>query len=209
MNPPSTAPPKRRAYDSPARRQQAAQTRDRIVSAGAALAHGFASWNWGELTFRAVAERAGVGERTVYRHFPTERLLHDAVMQRLEDDAGFTYEDVTLDNITAVTGQVFAALQRFSVSNSSQSPDDATFTGVDRRRREALTRAVSGATPHWSQDQRDVVAGLLDVLWHVPNYERLVGPWNVPGADATAALAWLMDKVLAAIADDDPPPTFA
>ena len=58
--------------------------------------HEFDSWHWNALTFRAVAERAGVGERTVYRHFPTERHLHDAVMARLEEEAGVTYEDLEL-----------------------------------------------------------------------------------------------------------------
>ena len=77
--------------------------------------HEFDSWNWRDLTFRAVAERAGVGERTVYRHFPTERHLHDAVMARLESEAGVSYEDVDLSTLAETTARVFAALQRFSV----------------------------------------------------------------------------------------------
>jgi AcrR family transcriptional regulator len=181
----------------------------RIVSAGAELARGFASWNWQELTFRAVAERAGVGERTVYRHFPTERHLHDAVMQSLEDDAGISYDAVDLGNVTDVTARVFAALQRFSADRETPATDDPTLTGVDDRRTAALRQAVSEATPHWSQSRRDVAAGLLDVLWSVPNYERLVGRWNVPAADATAAITWLMDEVLAAIADEEPRSPFA
>src|SRR3954468_19362810 len=131
MNEPSRGTGMRRAYDSPARRHQAAQTRDRIVTAGADLAHGFASWDWRDLTFRAVAERAGVGERTVYRHFPTERHLHDAVMQRLEDDAGISYEDVDLENLAEVTSRVFASLQRFTVAETLRTPGDPTFAGVD------------------------------------------------------------------------------
>ena len=209
MDEPSTTPRERRTYDSPARRRQAGQTRMRIVAAGAELVHGFASWDWRELTFRAVADRAGVGERTVYRHFPTERHLHDAVMQRLEDDAGVSYDDVRLDNVTDVTARVFAALQRFSADNDAHVTDDPTITGVDDRRRAALQQAVADATPHWTQSQRDVAAGLLDVLWSVPNYERLVGRWNVAGADATAALTWLMDTVLTAITADESPTPFA
>src|SRR5436305_10897149 len=57
-----------RRYDSPLRRERAAQTRDSIISAGAELVHEFSSWDWRKLTIRAVAERAGVHERTVYRH---------------------------------------------------------------------------------------------------------------------------------------------
>ena len=75
-------------YDNSARAEKAGKTRERIIAAGSELVHAFDSWNWRDLTFRSVAERAGVGERTVYRHFPTERHLHDAVMQRLESEAG-------------------------------------------------------------------------------------------------------------------------
>ncbi len=193
----------RRNYDNRARRQKAAETRGRIVTAGTELVHGFDTWNWRDLTFRAVAERAGVGERTVYRHFPTERHLHDAVMQRLESEAGIRYEDVNLGNLAEVTGRVFASLQRFSVRQSVQTPADPTFVTVDHRRRDALLRAVSAAAPHWSEADRQLVAGLLDVLWNLPSYERLVGVWNIDGDDATRAIGWLMDKVIQSIEQDE------
>ncbi len=100
-----------RSYHSPARQKAAAATRERIVDAGTQLVHGFTTWDWDELTFRAVAERAEVSERTVYRHFPTERHLHDAIMGRLEDEAGIAYEDVELGNLADVTARVFACAQ--------------------------------------------------------------------------------------------------
>ncbi|HET6950483.1 MAG TPA: TetR/AcrR family transcriptional regulator [Acidimicrobiales bacterium] len=196
----------RRRYDSPVRRQKAAETRARIVSAGSELVHGFASWDWQGLTFRAVAERAGVGERTVYRHFPTERHLHDAVMQRLEEEAGITYEDVELANLAEVTARVFASLHSFAVAESVRAPDAPTFVAVDQRRRQALRRAVSASTPHWSDAQRATVAALLDVLWNLPSYERLVSVWNLPGEDATQAITWVIGKLVQAIEDDEPPP---
>jgi AcrR family transcriptional regulator len=195
----------RRGYDSPLRRQKVAQTRDRIVSAGSELVHGYASWDWQGLTFRAVAERAGVGERTVYRHFPTERHLHDAVMQRLEDEAGITYEDVEMTNVAEVTARVFATRRSFAVSGSVTAPDDPTFVAVDERRRRALLRAVSASTPGWSDADRETVAALLDVLWNLPSYERLVGVWNLPSEDATRAITWVIGKLVQAIEDDDPP----
>jgi AcrR family transcriptional regulator len=196
-----------RRYDSPVRRHRAAQTRARIVSAGSELVHGFASWDWRELTFRAVAERAGVGERTVYRHFPTERHLHDAVMQRLEEEAGITYEDVGLANLTDVTARVFATRRSFAARESVREPDAPTFVAVDERRRDALLRAVAASAPHWSDTERETVAALLDVLWNLPSYERLVGVWNLADEDATRAITWVMSKVVQAIEDDDPPPT--
>ncbi|MGV0870925.1 TetR/AcrR family transcriptional regulator [Mycolicibacterium sp. XJ879] len=200
----STAP--RRSYDNRARRQKAAQTRKRIIEAGSALVHEFQSWDWRGLTFRAVAERAGVGERTVYRHFPTERHLHDAVMTQLEAEAGVSYEDVDVDNLGAVTARVFASLQRFAVRQTMPTPADSAFVSSDQRRRAALLRALSAAYPDLPEAQRCAVAGLLDVLWSPTSYERLVGGWALSGADATRAIEWLMAQVLAAIERADQVP---
>jgi AcrR family transcriptional regulator len=194
-----------RRYDSPVRREKAAETRRRIVEAGSALVHELTSWDWADLTFRAVAERAGVGERTVYRHFPTVRHLHDAVMQRLEEEVGIRYEDVTLDDLAEVTARVFASLRSYAAGGSVQEPDDPTFVSVDERRRAALVRAVTAATPRWSDADRTTVAALLDVLWTPPAYERLVGAWSLDGEDATRAITWLMGRLLATIETDDPP----
>src|SRR3954468_5487491 len=178
----------RRRYDNRARQEKAAQTRERIVAAGRDLVHGFDSWNWRDLTFRAVAELAGVGERTVYRHFPTERHLHDAVMQRLEQEAGITYEDVTLDNLGAVTAKVFSSRRSFAVGERVSAPESPTFVAVDQRRRDALERAVAASTTRWSDRERAMTAALLDVLWNLPSYERLVGVWNLTADEATRAL---------------------
>jgi len=196
----------RRPYDNSARAEKAAQTRERIITAGSELVHAFDSWDWRDLTFRHVAERAGVGERTVYRDFPTERHLHDAVMQRLESEAGIAYEDVDLDNLGEVTARVFASLQRFAVRDSVDMPRDPTFVGVDARRRDALLRAVTASAPRWTEREQRVTAGLLDVLWNLPSYERLVGAWGVDGPTATDAVTWLMAKVVEAVEKGDPPP---
>ena len=201
-----TAAAARRQYDSPVRAQKVAATRERIVQAGSELVHGFASWDWQELTFRAVAERAGVGERTVYRHFPTERHLHDAVMQRLEEEAGITYEDVSLDNLREVTAKVFLSRGAFAVGASITAPDSPTFVAVDQRRRDALQRAVAMTTAGWSEQERATVAALLDVLWNLPSYERLVGVWNLDPEAATRAITWLIDAVVDAVERDAPPP---
>lgn len=195
-----------RPYDAPRRREQVERTRERIVAAGSELVHAYASWDWNALTFRAVAERAGVGERTVYRHFPTERHLHDAVMQRLEEEAGVTYEGLTLADLTAVTERVFRSRMSFSAAESVAVPDDPTFVAADERRRRALLDAVSAAAPTWSDQQQRALAALLDVLWNLPTYERLVGAWRLPGDDAQRAISWLIDKLARSVADGEPPP---
>ena len=88
-----TAPaPARRSYDGTLRRQRAAETRARIIAAGSELLHGSSVRDWHGLTIRAVAEKAGVNERTVYRHFVNEQGLRDAVMHEVEGRFGIALE---------------------------------------------------------------------------------------------------------------------
>jgi AcrR family transcriptional regulator len=201
----STSESPRRSYHSPARRERAAATRERIVDAGARLVRGFTTWDWDELTFRAVAERAGVSERTVYRNFPSERQLHDAIMARLEDEAGISYEDVELDNLSDVTARVFASLRRFAIKETVGAPRGPVFAGADARRHDALHRAVAARAPDLPAAQRRALAGLLDVLWSPPTYERLIGAWSLDNAEAMGAVQWLIAKVVAAIDDNETP----
>jgi AcrR family transcriptional regulator len=193
----------RRSYHSPARQKATAATRERIVDAGTRLVRGFTTWDWDELTFRAVAERAEVSERTVYRHFPTERHLHDAIMGRLEDEAGIAYEDVELDNLAEVTARVFASLGRFAIKDTVGAPRGPAFAGADARRHDALDRAV--AASQLADAQRRALAGLLDVLWSPTTYEWLVGSWNLDNAEAVGAVQWLISKVVAAVENNEAP----
>ncbi len=174
--------------------------------AGSELAHAFPSWEWRDLTFRAVAERAGVGERTVYRHFPTERLLRDAVMQRLEEEAGVTYEGVTLENLPEVAGRVFESIHGFAVHESAPRPQDPTFDDADDRRRAALRQAVEAAAPELPPARQEAAAALLDVIWNLPSYERLIGAWGFDPARATRSIGWLIEQVAAAVEAGEGPP---
>jgi AcrR family transcriptional regulator len=193
--------PARRRYDSPLRRAQVARTRDRIVDAGAALVRELPSWDWRGLTFAAVAARASVGVRTVYRHFPTERDLHDAIMGRLQEAAGGgVYQGLTLGDLARVTARLHAALPSFAVSHwGGETPAQPTLAEVDHRRRQALASAVEQATADWPREDRLMAAAVLDVLWGVISYERLTTAWNLEGPQATTALTWAIDILVDAI----------
>ncbi len=189
----------RRKYDSPVRRQQAAETRERILVAGSELVHGFSRWDWSGLTVRAVARRAGVNERTVYRHFASERGLHDAVMARLVEEAGDPLDGLTLDGFGPVVGRLFAYLSTFATD--PRTTTDPTFAAVDERRRRALVAAVEPSTPGWSAGDREMAAALLDVLWNVTTYERLVAAWGLSPEQATQAATGLVALLADAIGD--------
>jgi len=181
----------RRGYDSPARRRQQEETRERILEAATEIARGQVDWDWTGLTFRAVAERAAVGERTVYRHFATSEDLHGAVMQRLIAAAGVSYDDMSLDDVALLARRFFRALPRFT--SRPQPTGGPVAQEADRHRREAVLRAVAAETSDRALARRD--AAVLDVLSIPSAYERFVGTWDMSPRQAADAVAWVVDIV--------------
>ena len=185
--------PRRRGYNSPVRRQQSAATRERIIAAGAELVHGFPAWDWKNLTAGAVGEQAGISERTVHRYFSTERMLRDAVLQRLVEESGVSLDGLELDNFAGVIARMFRYLSSFAVAPATQ--DDPTFASMDQQRRDALLGAVTRATPGWADRERETVAAVLDILWTLPPYERLITSWRFDDARAINAITWLIGLI--------------
>jgi len=198
MTAPETTPPRRR-YDSPVRRERATATRERIVTAGAELLHGFAVWNWRALTVRGVAKRAGVNERTVYRYFANEQELREAVLARLEHDSGIALEGLRLEEIRDHTRRILEYVSTFPLE--SRTPLDETLRDAHRRQRDALQAAVAEPARGWSDDDRTIAAGMLDVLWSVASYERLVADWGIEPDDAIRGVTWVIGLVEDAIRD--------
>jgi AcrR family transcriptional regulator len=189
----------RRRYDSPVRRQQAAATRERIVSAGAELFHGFPIWNWRALTARAVAQRAGVSERTVYRYFPSERELRDAVLARQEEEAGVDLEHLTLGRLREVAAQILEYASAFPLE--PRTLRDPTVAAANARQRAALLNAVTPGTEDWSDTDRAIAAAMFDVLWSVVSFERLAMDWELDATDAITGITWVIGLVEDAIRD--------
>jgi AcrR family transcriptional regulator len=183
------APPRRR-YDSPLRRQRASETRDRIVTAGCELLSASAIRDWRGVTMRAVAERAGLNERTVYRHFANERALRDAVMHRLEQQAGIDLDGLRLEGIADVARRIVTVVAAHPLER--HAPLDPTLTAAGRRQREALLGALEPHTAGWSDADRSVAAAMFDVLWGVAAYERLAVDWGLDRDQAIAGIAWVI-----------------
>jgi AcrR family transcriptional regulator len=189
----------RRRYDSPVRRAQATETRERIVAAGAALVHESPRWDWRDITVRAVAEQAQVNHRTVYRHFATERDLHDAIVRRLEEESGEPLEGMDLDELPDVTARVFSYLASFALQ--SHARENPSLLDIDDRRRQALRAAVERETPDWSEIDRVKAAAMLDVLWTVNAYDRLTVVWDLDAGQASEAVAGVVRLLVNAIRD--------
>ena len=190
----------RRSYDSPVRRERAAETRERIIAGGAEILHEHAVWNWNALTIRGAARRAGVNERTVYRHFSGEWELRQAVMTRLEQEAGVALDDLRLDDIQAFTARVLGFVSSFPLD--PRTTRDPTLMEAHDRMRDALLAAVQQGNSGMSARDRTIAAAMLDVLWSVGSYERLVADWGIDPQDAIAGVTWVIGLVERAIRED-------
>jgi hypothetical protein len=53
-----------------------------------------------------------------------------------------------------------------------------------------------------SARDRTIAAAMLDVLWSVGSYERLVADWGIDPQDAIAGVTWVIGLVERAIRED-------
>lgn len=199
----SVSVPKRR-YDNTRRRERANETRERIVAAGAELVRESSISDWRGVTIRAVAEHAGVNERTVYRHFVNERALRDAVMQQLEVAVGIDLTSLRLGDIGDATERIFRHVD--SYPRGRHLPLDPTLADANRRQHEALLAAVEEHTARWPAGDRALAAAMLDLLWAVASYERLVTDWQLDADDAIRGVRWVIGLIEDAVRDGRRPP---
>jgi AcrR family transcriptional regulator len=202
---PEPAEPARagRPYDRTLRRERAAETKERILLAGSELLHHSSVRDWKKLTVRAVADRAGVNERTVYRYFGNERGLRDAVMHRQEEEAGIDLAGMDLEGIADVATQIFNHVSTYPVE--PRPPLDPTLVDANQRQRDALLGAVAARATEWPQEDQVVAAATFDVLWSVASYERLVVDWQIDHERATRGLSWVIGLVEQAVRDGHGP----
>jgi len=193
----------KRRYHSPLRQKQAAETRERIIAAGSKLVHGFQSWDWKNLTAKAVGERAGVSERTVQRHFTSEQSLRGAVLHRLVEESGVNLEQLKLVDFDDVIIGMFKYLSSFAVEpNVSLDP---ALAKLDELRRASLVEAVQETVPSWSRREQEMIAAVLDMLWQPATQDRLKLAWGVDTDDFTRLIRWFTALVRDALAQGNKP----
>jgi AcrR family transcriptional regulator len=195
--------PKRR-YDNTLRRERANETRERIVTAGAELVRQSSIRDWRGVTISAVADRAGVNQRTVYRHFANERGLRDAVMQRLEESVGIDLAGLRLGDVADAAAGIVRHVATYP--RDQRPPLDPTLAEANRRQHEALLGAVAEPAAGWRDDDRTLAAAMLDLQWSVASYERLARDWGLDAEEAVRGLTWVIGLIEAAIRADQAPP---
>ncbi len=147
------------------------------------------------LTFKEVAEEAGVPERTVYRHFPTRAALLAAVFEWTNGQIGFDGPRPTTEQgVVALVRQAFRGFDDLApvVRQMLIEPDGrrARLADVAERRRAAV-ELVRNEVPGLDRSTAVRVAAAVQVLTVAATWQSLHEYWDLDGADAgeTSALA--------------------
>jgi AcrR family transcriptional regulator len=193
----------RRTYYSPLRQQQTVDTRDRILSVGAQIAHKLPTWDWAAMTFKAVGESANMSERTVRRHFATERALRNAIQQRLLQECGVDFDSMEIPVFADAAEQILRYLAGFA--STPQQSSDPGFTAMDADRRASLLKAVARATPSWTPADRAVVAATLDLFWNPVNFERFSSAWQLDQDSVIKLIRWAVSLLQRAMREGKRP----
>jgi len=181
-----------RSYASPLREEQAAATKRRIVEALAALLD---ESQTADVSLAEVAHRAGVAERTLYRHFPTKFDLYFALYQWVagEPAAGDNPRRRSVEEVVALVRQVYPAYARHPRVLRSMN---TIGTGEDVRRQRAperrasVERAIGDIVKGLPPKKRRRVLAVINLLSSSDAFLHMHDFWGLDGDEAAEAVAW-------------------
>lgn len=185
-------------YHSPLREAQAAITRERIVDACVEAMRSGA-----DLTYAAVAARAQVQERTVYRHFPKkedlESALWDWIVKHLTHVA---FDAKNEDQLVAAMRESFAGFDAGAplIQAMLHSPQGlAVRQRQQPARRTMFEAAIDSEVPGAPRQIRNRAAALLQVLYSAGSWELLRNFWDMDATEAASAVELGIRSLLAGL----------
>lgn len=193
-------------YDSPLRRRQQAATRDAILEGVALLVE---EGGLEAVSFAAVAARAGVQERTVYRHFASRTALLEAFWIWINEQAGIPGFPVQERDLTEKPPAFFQGFDRRARMMAALvfSQDGRDFRlRVNEERQKAYRAVLAGRTAGFDPVTRTQVCAVIQLLYGATAWATMRDYWQLEGKASGEAVAWAIGRLLAAVSAGDVPP---
>jgi AcrR family transcriptional regulator len=191
-------PSRKPAYRSDVRQAQTERTRDKIQRAAASLLDEKGAAEG--ITFKAVAERAGVTEMTVYRHFPTRDDLLQGLWRHLNEEMG---DDLGMpEGVAGLLGQhdaLFAGFDRIApqiVASVTTTQGREMRAALNKQRRKAFIAIVEEAAPDLDASRKTAAAAVLQLLHSAYAWDSLREQWGLNGKAAGKATKWAIEILL-------------
>jgi len=185
-----------RTYASPLRKQQAAATRERILQALASLV---TEDGLDEVSFKAVAEAAGLTEITIYRHFRNRVELRRALWSWLDVRLGGrgmprAGSDLADDARVVLAGfDDHAPLIRAALLSKEGR---AMRMAVQPERRAGFEAALAAPTAGLGAAERTRAMAIIQLLYSAHAWMSMRDQWGLTGQQAGEASAWAIGVLL-------------
>lgn len=170
------------------RAAHAAQTRERILDA-----YGASGFNPASLTHAEVARRAGVSERTVWRHFPTRNALFQACIARMAERMGWSAPR----DAATLPGWAAGLFSRLHQAIELEPEEEPEALRENRERRYAhLAEILAPSAAHLDERSRRAAAAVIQVLMSPTTLERWRRSWGLDEEQSAAAVAWAVGTLI-------------
>lgn len=171
-------------------------SRDRILDAFI----GLLTEGGGDLSHDAVAAKAGVGRRTVYRYFPDRDALMDAALERVRVLAGpgvaypHSAEELLASLEPIYTG--FDRIAPITIMLRTTPQGRALRRAQNKARVAAYTAALAEAVKDLPEADRRLATAMIQVL-HTTPWLEMRDHWNLDGRQIARATGWAIRVLLA------------
>ena len=178
------------------RERQKAQTRKMIVDAMVAA---IAAGDWAQATHEAIARRIGMSRQTVYRHFPDQQTLMNAVWASL--NPRFLAElKLTEADLTEVLPGGYARFEEnVEIIRVIQTTPQgrAMRMSVKDKRTAGFRRATAAATAGLSEREAIMATAAIQLLHGGQAWIEMRDQWGLSSQDAAQACIWAIRTLLA------------
>lgn len=177
------------------REKRAATTREHILEAAFEL---LVEHPDRPFSHEAVAKTAGVGARTVYRYFPAQSDLYEALWLRVRERSGTVFPTAEAE-IVPYIGVLYRAFDRNEklVRAVMESPAGARVRARGAEEgRAGLDRSLRDATSGLSPAQRRQVRAVFQGIHSGPFWQMLRDRGGLSGSEAIAAASWAAQALL-------------
>ena len=153
-----------------------------------------------DLSHDAVAERAGLGRRTVYRYFPDRAALMDGALLRVRELAGVRVDypdsaEELLDTLEPIyTG--FDAIAPIITMLRTTPQGRQLRLAQNAGRVRSYTAALADAVRDLPAEDRKLATAMLQVL-HTTPWLEMRDHWGLNGRQIARATSWAVRTLLA------------
>jgi AcrR family transcriptional regulator len=184
------------------RERQATQARTAMLEA--AIAH-LETKGADDVSMAEIAESAGVSLRTLYRYFPDRAALLQAAGEHLYATLGVPFDVTGPERISA---SLLDAARRLSTRPAltralvRTSAGRAARSGQRTQRVEAIRAALEPLTAGRDADEARRATAVIAHLCSAASWVLVADDSGLDDADAQLAVAWAIDRLVAALQHD-------